>query len=169
MTTSSKRRCAVGLTTLFAVTLFCAAAPAADPTFKAFVNQLERNYQLKRTHIPLLWLVKGVVRVAQPLGVSRLDVAVFDNQDMRRLRADADFPERVHRLVDPSWQPFVEVHSLKSGEHALLYIRQKGKDVEMLILAVENNEAAVVLTRLDPQRLQELADDPASAYRPRAH
>jgi hypothetical protein len=165
MTTWSKRRCAVGLPVLFAVTLFSAAAPAADPTFKAFVNQLETNYRLKRAHIPLMWLVKGVVRVAQPAGVSRLDIAVFDNQDMRRLRADTDFPERVHKLVDPSWQPFVEAHSLKSGEHALLYIRQKGKDVEMLILGVENNEAAVVLTRLNPQRLQELADNPASAYR----
>jgi hypothetical protein len=134
-------------------------ARAGDPSFADFVKSLERDFNLKRTHIPMLWLAKGIVRVASPSGVSRLDLAIFEDQDLRELVAAPDLKERVDRMVGSGWMPFVDAWS-RNGERTLLYVRPKGHNLEMIILTVEPTEAVAVLTRLNPDHLAEAIQDP---------
>lgn len=140
---------------------FALPARAGDPNFGSFVKQLERDYNIRRTHIPMFWLAKAAVRVARPAGVARLDFAVFEDQDLSPLSAP-DLQVRVGRLLGTSWLPFVEVHAPRSGEHSLLYMREKGKDVEIFVFTVERSEAVAVLTRVNPDALMRVIDDPPS-------
>ncbi len=112
-----------------------------DPNFGSFARGLEREYKLRRTSIPFLWLAEAVVHVAHPYGVKRLDIALFEDQDCSALMAAPGLQSRVHSFLGPSWRPFVEVHSPKKGERVLLYARERGQDMEMFVFTVESNEA----------------------------
>lgn len=143
---------------------FSAARPAVagDPSFGSFVKRLEGEYSLRRTYIPFIWLAKAVVWVARPAGVSRLDIAIFENQDLSPLARAADLQNRVHSFLGLGWKPFVEVHAPRRAERVLLYARETGRDMEMFILCVEKNQAVALLTRVNPEALSRAIEDPHS-------
>ena len=146
---------------------FSAARPAVagDPSFGSFVRRLESEYSLRRTHIPFVWLAQAVVWVARPAGVSRLDIAIFENQDLSPLARAADLQSRVHAFLGLGWRPFVEVHAPRRAERVLLYARQTGRDMEMFILCVEKDQALALLTRVNPEALHRAIEDPHSIAR----
>ena len=142
-----------------------APAAAGDPSFGSFVKRLEKEYQLRRTHIPVFWLAKAVVRVAKPAGVSRLDLALFEDKDLSPLARAADLQARVNSFLGEGWKPFVEVHAPRRGERVLLYMRQSGRDVELFIFTVEDSEAVALLTRVNPEALCSLIENPDTFWR----
>jgi hypothetical protein len=91
-----------------------------DAGFGDFVKSLERDFGLHRTHIPLFWLAKGVVRIASPAGVSRLDMAIFEDQDLGALSAAPDLRDRLQAMLGAAWIPFVEVDSPRNGERTFI-------------------------------------------------
>lgn len=153
--------------TVAAFLLCLTLAPAAtlragDPSFGAFVKNLERDFNIKRTHIPMFWLAKGVVRIAGPSGVSRLDLAIFEDQNFDRLAQAGDLKQRLQGMLGEGWRPFVEVESRAGGERTFLYMRPQVRDVEMMVFSLERNEAVAVLFRLNPDTLARALDDPHS-------
>jgi hypothetical protein len=157
---SAGRKAPALLLLLLAITCLAPALQAGDPSFGSFVNNLERDFNLKRTHIPMFWLAKGVVRIASPAtGVSRLDMAIFEDQDLSALLSAPDLKKRVDKMVGAGWSPFIETYE-RSGERTLMYMRERGKNVEMVILSLEPHEAVALLTRLNPQSLARAIEDP---------
>lgn len=136
---------------------------AGDPNFGEFVKRLERDYRLRRTPIPFLWLAKAVVWVAHPAGVKRVDLAIFEDQDFSFLIGAPELQGRVHSFLGPGWKPFVEVHAPRKGQRVLLYAREKDRDMEMFVFSVERDQAVAVLTRVNPEVLNRVIEDPHSA------
>lgn len=135
---------------------------AGDPAFGEFVKNLERDFNIRRTHIPMFWLAKGIVRIASPTGVSRLDLAIFEDQNFDRLAQAGDLKRRLDGMLGEGWRPFVEVDSRAAGERTFLYMRPRGRDVELMVFTMERNEAVAVLLRLNPDTLARAMDDPHS-------
>lgn len=138
---------------------------AKDPNFGSFLKSLEREYNVRRTKIPFFFLAKGIVRIASPVGVSRLDLAIFEDQDFSPLMSARELQPRINSMLGLGWKPFVEVNSRK-GERVLLYMREQGKkNVDLFIFVVEHNEAVALLTRINPDRLSMFVKYPDSAWR----
>jgi len=141
-------------------------AEAGDPDFGDFVKRLEREYDIKRMRIPGFFLARAFVRVARPAGVSRLDLAIFEDQDLSHVASEASLQDRVNALLGSGWKPFVEVNAPNKGERVLLYIREKGKkDVELFMLVLERNEGVVLQTRINPDILSRIVQDPEHGWR----
>lgn len=146
-------RCAVaaGAAVLFAG----GTADAADPEFKDIVRAISDHYRTRPIRIPFFGLVNAVAFVARPAGTKHIDLAVFEN-----LRGERIHPSSLDRIVGGAWKPFVRVHSNRSDETILIYMRPHGNDAKMLITTIERHEATVVQLKLNPEALQRWLDQP---------
>ena len=139
-----------------AAVLFASSlANAADPEFKDIVRAISDHYGTRPIRIPFFGLVNAFTFVARPAGTKHIDLAVFEN-----LRGDRMDPAKIERVVGGGWKPFVRVHSNRSDETTLIYMRPDGNDTKMLITTIERNEATVIQLKLNPEALQRWLDQP---------
>jgi len=59
----------------------------------------------------------------------------------------------------------VRVRSRRDGEQTFVYGRELGRDLEVLVVTLESDEACVVKMRVDPERMSEWVDDPPAMSR----
>ena len=57
----------------------------------------------------------------------------------------------------------------RSGEHNYIFVRTEGKDLKMLILNLEQNEANVIQVKVDPQKLDEFMEENVANHHRRQH
>ena len=55
----------------------------------------------------------------------------------------------------------VRSYSRRTGEHSFIYARNDGKDLKLLIVNVQPNEAAVIQVKLDPEKFEKFIDENA--------
>ena len=53
----------------------------------------------------------------------------------------------------------VRSYSRRDGEHTYIYAQDAGKDLKLLIVSVEPDEAAVVQVKVDPDKLAQFLDE----------
>jgi hypothetical protein len=137
------------------------AAPAfaGDPAFHAVVRDMETHFQRERTHIPLFGAVSFFFKVARPGGVKNLDLAVFEDLHYSPQRAD-ELAGVLDRSVGTAWTPIVRVRS--GGEWSSIYARGFGRNVKMIVVSVEPDEAAVVEVKLSADALFRSLGHPAN-------
>lgn len=139
-------------------------ANAADRGFKDVVAAICEEFQTQPTHIPLMGLVNGVLKVAHPAGTKQLDVAVFEDLEASR-GSGRNLTESVRLAVGRWMQPMVQDHQMKDGQDqtVLVYMFEKGKDVNVLTVIVERDEAVVTEVRLNPEAMQKwLSSSPST-------
>jgi hypothetical protein len=137
------------------------AAMAVDRDFKDIVQAMSSEFRAKPTRIPMMGLVNFVSFVARPAGVRHIDIAVFENLNGRGIMS-ADLRARVEQTIGRGWKPFVKVVSRRKGseETVLVYMRTEGRDCNLLVAAVERNEATLVQLRLNPEGLERWLSEP---------
>src|SRR5580693_5489026 len=130
----------------------CARANAADREFKDVVAAISEEFQTKPMHIPLMGLVSGVIKVVHPAGTKQLDVAIFDDLDAST-GSGRTLAESVRRAVGRWMQPMVQDRQMNNRQEqtTLVYMFEKGKDVNVLTVIVEKDEAIVTEVRLNPE------------------
>ena len=125
------------------------------------VKEIETRYHVKRTHIPLFGFMKPIIKMSGPAGAKTLDLAVFEDQDFYGSgQSDTEFDSRVRQILSSAWQPIVRMHSRKDGERVDIYIKTAGKDLRVMLLTRERDEAVLLQAKLDPNRLGEWLENP---------
>ncbi len=146
---------AVVVCAAFASFALAIPANAADREFKDIVAAISEEFQTKPMHVPLMGLVGGLVKVVHPAGTKQLDLAIFEDLDASR-GGGRNLVESVRLAVGRWMQPMVQDHQMKDGqdETVLVYMFEKGKDVNVLTVVVERDEAIVTEVRLNPETMQ---------------
>ncbi|MGA2071951.1 MAG: hypothetical protein ABSH52_00480 [Terriglobia bacterium] len=141
-----------------------AAAGAGDSEFHSLVERMSDYYQ-KRPMRHMGWLNFFANRFT-PGGVSDFQMAIFADVDASRAHPSEDLESSLASLVGPLYQPFVNVHDVRSGEWTCIYTREAGKErIEMLILTIDSSDAVLMKMQLKPEAMRKWVEDPLESGR----
>ncbi len=154
---NSLRRIAILVSALSAMFWLSADQAYADD-FGNVVHHIEARYHVHRQYRFALGFAGLVVKVWHVGGVKSLKVALFENQRMANSATDGELDEIVQRAGGNGWQPIVRSYSRRTGEHTFVYAKDLGKDVQLLVVNVEPNEAVVVQVKVNPDKLFQMID-----------
>jgi len=127
--------------------------------FGNIVHHIEASYHVHRNHRFLFAFAGLVVRFWHVAGVKSMKMAYFENQHLDGTDTDKKLDEIVARAGKSGWQPMVRSVSRRSGEHVYIYAQNAGKDLKLLVVNVEPEEAEVIQVKVDPKRLEEFIDE----------
>jgi len=142
------------------VLLWLSPGQAFADDFGRIVEHIEARYHVHRQHRFALGLAGMVVKFWHAGGVHDFKAAVFEDQRFIQTATDAKFDEIVESATHSGYQPLVQSYSRRSGEHTFIYARNSGKNLKLLIVNLEPDEAAVIQVTLDPDRLNQVFSDP---------
>ena len=158
MTTTKLNRTAA----LVVAGLILAGGPsqARADDFGKIVHSIEVNYHVHRNHRWVMVFAGVVVKVAGAFaGVKGFKGALFDNQHLSDSSPDSTLDEVVQSAGEHGWQPIVKSYSRRHNEHNYIYARQEGKDLKLLIVSVEPDEAVVVQVKINPDKFVKFIDE----------
>ncbi len=161
MTISYKLRCAALPVCALLVLLWAGTgtASAQNDDFERIVHHIESRYHAHRNYAFLMALAGLTVKAWQGSGVKDLKIAYFEDQQVLQSASDRELDELVQAVGHSGWQPMVKSVSRRHGNHVYIYASTEGKDLRLLIVNVEPNEAELVQVKLDPRKLDEFLND----------
>ncbi len=139
------------------------ASRAGDRQFSAIVQRIQSHYQ--KRPMRFMGLLAFVANRARPEGVRNIQLAIFEDLDSSRHPADPDFDAFVQEIVGPEFRPFVRVRSRRDGEQTFVYAKELERDLELLVVTLEQDEACVVKMKVDPEGIRQWVDDPPAMSR----
>lgn len=141
---------------LLAILTLSAALPLALPAseFDWLVREFSRQSAAKPVHIPLFGLARFVVATGHPAGTSELHLAVFQDVELESER----FSQVTDAVVGAAWRPIVRVRS-RDGESTNIYAQLNGKDLRVLLTALNDGEATFIELRVKPEALMKFVDE----------
>jgi hypothetical protein len=177
MTMKKNRRASVFALALTVTALFCASslpafAKTTKPTktkddFGIIVRHIETQYHVHRQHRFVMGLAGFVVKFWHFAGVKNFKGAIFDNGQLLNAAADNRFDEVVRGAMDSGWQPVVQEFDRRSGERTYIYMQDLGKDMKVLAVVLETNEAVVIQAKVDSDKLSDFVKDAGMGRRHR--
>lgn len=96
-----------------------------------------------------------VVKVSHIGGVKSFKGAIFENQPFVHAASDTRFNEVMREAMNSGWQPMVQEWDRRSGERTYVYAQDLGKDLKVLVVSVESNDAVVIQVKVNPDKLQD--------------
>jgi len=143
--------------------LFTTAQNAsARDDFGKIVHHIEANYHVHRQHRWVMGLAGFTVKFWHIGGVKSLKGAIFENQPFVNAASDTRFDEVVRAAMDSGWQPLVQSWDRHTGERAYIYAQDLGKDMKVLVVNLESNEAVVLQVKVDPKKLNDFIEETSS-------
>ncbi|HKR96285.1 MAG TPA: hypothetical protein VJW55_13015 [Candidatus Angelobacter sp.] len=141
---------------LAAATLFASSPQAqAKDDFGQIVKHIEVTYHVHRQHRWVMGMAGFVVKVSHIGGVKSFKGAIFENQPFVHAASDTRFNEVMREAMNSGWQPMVQSWDRHSGERTYIYAQDLGKDLKVLVVSLESNEAVVIQVKVDPNKLNE--------------
>lgn len=132
---------------VFALLVPSAVVHAGDRDVDAVVKHLQQNNNARKRGSVGLGMARFFVKIARPAGVKSLRIALLE--DLAGSVDGVALEAAIRQQLDAEWRPFVRVYSRGAAEHAFVYTRERGDDLEFLVVAVDGREATVVKTRVD--------------------
>ncbi|HET8891084.1 MAG TPA: hypothetical protein VFQ41_19425 [Candidatus Angelobacter sp.] len=160
---------------MFALLVAALVAPTqnafAGDDFGKIVHHIEANYHVHRQHRWVMGLAGFTVKFWHIAGVKSLKGAIFENQPFVNAASDTRFDEVVRAAMDSGWQPMVQSWDRHTGERTYIYAQEvsskKGKDLKLLVVNLESNEAVVLQVKVDPQKLNAFIEQTMPDHRGR--
>jgi hypothetical protein len=149
-------------TALVVAGLILAGGPsqARADDFAKIVHSIETNYHVHRNHRWVMAFAGVVVKVGGGFeGVKGFKGALFEDQHLLASNPDCTLDEVVQSAGEHGWQPIVKSYSRRHNEHNYIYARQEGKDLKLLIVSVEPDEAVVVQVKINPDKFVKFVDE----------
>lgn len=140
----------------------------AKDDFGKIVQHIETNYHVHRQHRWVMGLAGFTVKFWHVAGVKNFKGAIFENQHFVNASLDTRFDEVVRAAMDSGWQPVVQSWDRRSGERTYIYAQDLGKDMKVLVVNLESNEAVVIQVKVNPKRLNEFVQETMPDHRHRA-
>ena len=135
----------------------------AKDNFGRIVHHIEVNYHVHRQHRWVMGLAGFTVKFWHIAGVKSLKGAIFENQPFVNAASDTRFDEVVRAAMDSGWQPLVQSWDRHTGERTYIYAQdvssKNGKDMKVLVVSLESNEAVVLQVKVDPKKLNEFIEE----------
>jgi hypothetical protein len=133
---------------------------AADRDFDGLVTAVAHRYDVHATHIPMMSVVSLCARFATHGGVKGLRVVEFD--DFKASLSVSELTSLVHNSLGPEWQPFMNERDNQAGSQSIIFVRQKGDALRMMIADYDHDELDVVRMELSGDTLAKWMKDPHS-------
>lgn len=148
---------------LFLISLaFTFVAPnvsAKDKEYEAIAKHLQSSYQAKKVKIPFMWLARFAVRIVKPAGVKSFSFTMFENLKFSNDTLDEEMQLAMRNSLNPEWIPLLRVRS-RNGEQVYAYMRESGKDVKMMLVTINKDEAALIRATFNPDKLADFINNP---------
>lgn len=151
---------------VFACAVLALAIPCLggnDQDFHAVVNAIETQYGVHHMRIPLLGLATLCLRMSGTPGSAGLKIAVFEHMGSANGLSDGSLEQAIARAIGGHWAPLVKVRSRADGELTMVYANPDAKQIQVLVVAVEKDEATVVQTKLKASEMLKLMREPENA------
>lgn len=127
------------------------AVRAADAEFDAVVRHIETTYHAKRNDPKGSWFARIAVKFAQPKGVKGIRIATFEN--LSGPATDPALGSVVRNSLDSSWRPVIRESSRIDRDQTFVYVRTAGKDIELMIVTVDDEDATVIKATVNPKSI----------------
>jgi hypothetical protein len=140
----------------------------ANDDFGKIVHHIEANYHVHRQHRWVMGLAGFTVKFWHIAGVKSFKGAIFENQPFVNAASDTRFDEVVRAAMDSGWQPLVQSWDRHTGERTYIYAQdvpsKKGRDLKLLVVNLESNEAVVLQVKVDPKKLNDFVEDASAGH-----
>ncbi len=137
---------------IIAAFLTTSVAAKPDP-YKTMINHLKKRYNAKQMRLPFVIGLAGFgARLYTKGAVKGLKVAIFKEQNFSEPITDPGF-ESVFKSFDASWTPMIRFYSRKQMQRTYLYAKEAGKDFQVMITALQPDNAVVLTVKLNPEQL----------------
>ena len=143
---------------LAVLTLSCLPLTVAASDFDWLVREFSRESGAREVHVPFFGLARFVVAVGHPAGARDIKLAIFERGDLESLR----FSMLTDSTVGSSWKPMIRVRE-RNGESTNIYIREEGKNLNVLITSLDGDDVTFVQVRLEPRALIRFVDEHGGA------
>ena len=144
---------------LFVISFSAVGVNAKSDETKQIAKHLKTRYKAKKKKIPFMWLAKFAVKVVRPAGVKSFNVTLYEDLQFSKETLDLEMQKAMRNSLGAEWTPIIRVRS-RQGQQAYMYLREDGKNVRMMLVTIENNEAAVIRAKFNPEKLAEFINDP---------
>lgn len=134
-------------------------AQAKGEEYKMVVNHLKTKYKAKKVKIPFMWLARFAVKVVRPAGVKSFSVTLFEDLSFSRETLDTEMQAVLKNSMGAEWSPIFRIRS-RTGQQAYMYMREAGDSVKIMLVTIENNQAAVIRAKFNPEKLADFLNDP---------
>ncbi len=127
----------------------------AKDDFGRIVQHIEAQYHVHRQHRFAMGLAGFVFKFYHFAGVKNFKGAIFENQPFLNAGADTRLDEIIRGATDSGWQPMLQSWDRRSGERTYIYVQDLGRDMKLLLVTLESNEAVVLQVKVDPRKVNE--------------
>lgn len=148
------------LAVVFAIALAAPCFGGNDAEFHAVVRTIETQYGVRHMRIPFLGLATFCLKVGRVPGASGLKLAVFDHLPRQPEISDEAFKRALEAAIGDSWRPLVRVRSRDGSELTMVYTNPSDKDLRMLIVCLEPDDATVVQTKVKASQIRKWIQQP---------
>jgi hypothetical protein len=155
----------------------CALSFAGDPDssssfhgheFNGVVHAIEDHYGVRHMRIPFLSFAASLA--ARPAGVSGMRLAVFEDfhpssasmhaRASLNSSASEDLQHVVEHSLGQDWHLFVRTRTQDDSDDTLIYVNLGAAKLQMMIVAIEPDEATVIEMNLSDRALKKWLDEP---------
>src|SRR5271156_447165 len=136
---------------------------AADRDFDGLVSEVAHRYEEHATRIPMMSFVSLCARFATHGGVKGLRVVEFD--DVKATVDVSELASLVRNHLGAEWRPFIQEHGKQGESESIIFVREKGDAMGMMIADYERGELDVVRMELSGDALAKWMKDPQGESR----
>ena len=147
---------------LFLILAFSLVAPNAEARgneFDAVCKHLKTRYKAKKVKIPFMWLARAAVSIVRPAGVKSFKVTIFKNLNFSDDTLHSEMKSVMSEAFSSDWSPILRIRS-RDGEQIYMNMRESGKNIKILAVKIEEDEAIVVRAKFSPDRLVKFVENP---------
>jgi len=135
------------------------SASAKPNEYEAIVRHLRTKYQAKKVNLFVMWAARAIVSMAKPAGVKSFSLTVFQHLKFSSETVDAEMQAAMRKSYGPEWSSIFHVRS-QVGQQAYLYMREVDKNLRLVLVTIDKENAVVVRATVDPDKLAEFINDP---------
>lgn len=157
--TKSRRTFSFASGLIIAALLAPAQNAFAKDDFGKIVHHIEANYHVHRQHRWVMGLAGFTVKFWHFAGVKSLKGAIFENQQFVNAASDTRFDEIVRAAMESGWQPMVQSWDRHTGERTYIYAQDLGRDMKLLVVSLEANEAVVLQVKVETKKLNDFIQE----------
>jgi hypothetical protein len=158
------------LTRLVIVAVLISVAPAGasagsggDKSFSSVVKHIKSTYRGKQQgFLGFVSFARFVVKVIRPAGVKNFKVTMLRDLDYSgAARPETpEFHTAIEDKIQTIWSPLIRFSSAREKQWTYIYVTQEKKDVKILAVAVQEQQAVVFQMKFSPEKLGAFISDP---------
>lgn len=143
----------------FLLSLNSIAVAHPPKEYEAIVKHLKTQYKAKKVNLWVMWVARAAVSMIKPAGVKSFSLTVFKDLKFSSETVDNEMQAAMRRSYGPEWSPIFHVRS-RTGEQAYMYMKDDEKNVKVVLVTIENEQAAIIRATFSPDKLVEFINDP---------